>query len=184
MIVHRLNGCSPTPLASYLKALGILRLVSEQLDPTARGFWQGDLFVLASVKDEKELVEFFLERYAPTPMFNPWGARSGFYPGASEKTSRAVLERIGSSENPRFDAFRRAVEVTRRVVKSVTGGPKPSDADPHVRATLVRELRHSLRGGPSSWLEAVVAIVDASDKGLQQPALLGTGGSEGSVGAW
>lgn len=32
---HKLSGCSPAPLANYLKALGILRLVSEQTDPTA-----------------------------------------------------------------------------------------------------------------------------------------------------
>ena len=37
--LHYLKGCSPTPLANYHKALGILRLVAEQADPTARGWW-------------------------------------------------------------------------------------------------------------------------------------------------
>ncbi len=35
--LHQLKGCSPAPLANYLKALGILRLVAEHPDPTARG---------------------------------------------------------------------------------------------------------------------------------------------------
>ena len=39
--LHELGGCAPAPLAHYLKALGILRLVSEQADSSARGFWRG-----------------------------------------------------------------------------------------------------------------------------------------------
>jgi len=35
MHIHDLNGCAPVPLAHYLKALGILRLVAEQADPGA-----------------------------------------------------------------------------------------------------------------------------------------------------
>lgn len=180
MILHRLNGCAPTPLAHYLKALGVLRLVAEQLDPEARGWWEGERFLLASHKDECELLAFFLEGYSPTPMFNPWGARSGFYPGSSEKTSRLVLERIGQTNSERFKQFRHALEVTKDAIIDVTGGPKPSDADKEARTALVLALRNTLRDAPSTWLEAVVAIVDSSDKGVYQPALLGTGGSEGS----
>ena len=41
-----LHGCAPTPLASYLKALGVLRLISssanhvsgQAADPHARGW--------------------------------------------------------------------------------------------------------------------------------------------------
>jgi CRISPR-associated protein Csx17 len=43
-----LAGCRPEPLMSYLKALGILRLVSEQKDPEARGWWECDVFCLRS----------------------------------------------------------------------------------------------------------------------------------------
>ena len=35
-----LTGCTPIPLAHYLKALGILRLVSEQVDTDATGWWK------------------------------------------------------------------------------------------------------------------------------------------------
>ena len=43
-----LRGCVPTPLASYLMALGVLRLISspanhvsaEAADPHARGWWE------------------------------------------------------------------------------------------------------------------------------------------------
>lgn len=49
--VVELTGCTPEPLMNYLKALGVLRLVSEQADPEARGYWRGDRFVLESRLD-------------------------------------------------------------------------------------------------------------------------------------
>ena len=47
-----LEGCAPTPLASYLKALGVLRLLSsdanhvggQAADPRSRGWWEGEHF--------------------------------------------------------------------------------------------------------------------------------------------
>ena len=66
---HHLKGCSPAPLANYLKALGILRLIVEQsADANARGWWQGEHFSLLSNLTRDELEEFFLERYEPTPL--------------------------------------------------------------------------------------------------------------------
>ncbi|MGH8498124.1 MAG: hypothetical protein ACRERV_04855 [Methylococcales bacterium] len=47
-----LHGCAPTPLAHYLKALGILRLVAEQNDPDITGFWKNESFVLKTSLDE------------------------------------------------------------------------------------------------------------------------------------
>ena len=55
-----LGGTAPAPLAHYLKALAVLRLVAEQADPTARGFWRGETFVLRSTLDEEGLIDFFL----------------------------------------------------------------------------------------------------------------------------
>src|SRR6478609_6586634 len=112
MNLQRLKGCGPIPLANYLKALGILRLVAEQLDAEARGFWEGDQFVLLSKVSEEELIRFFVDQYEPTPMFNPWGARSGFYAGSSERTSREVLKRIEDSSEKRFEKFQKAIRIT------------------------------------------------------------------------
>ena len=179
MNLHHLNGCAPAPLAHYLKALGILRLVAEQLDPEARAYWEGERFVLLSRATEDELVQFFVDHYEPTPMFNPWGARSGFYPGSSERTSRDVLQRIEESQLPRFQTFQTAIKTTRDVLFMTTGGKKPDDTDKDSKLRLVRTLRAAFRGRGSAWLDAVIAVVD-TDKGLEHPALFGTGGSEGS----
>ena len=73
-----LSGCTPIPLAHYLKALGILRLVSEQVDADATGWWKNDTFWLRSSLDREGLVEFFLEKYSPTPIVVPWSGADFF----------------------------------------------------------------------------------------------------------
>ncbi len=57
--VHRLGGCSPTPLASYLKALGVLRSVASSIDPTCRGGWRDGAFQLVTTLSEDTLLDFF-----------------------------------------------------------------------------------------------------------------------------
>jgi len=74
----QLTGCTPQPLMSYLKALGILRLVSEQADPEARGWWEKGIFVLNSKLSETDLVEFFIKHYEPTPIIVPWAGNDFF----------------------------------------------------------------------------------------------------------
>jgi len=35
-----LAGCTPEPLAAYVESLAVLRLVAQQADAAARGFWR------------------------------------------------------------------------------------------------------------------------------------------------
>ena len=92
-----LSGCAPVPLAHYLKALGILRLVSEQKDNCATGHWHRDQFVLNSSLDRDALMKFFLEEYRPTPVMAPWNGGSGFHP----KDNAKAIESVGQSTAPR-----------------------------------------------------------------------------------
>ena len=178
--VHRLDGCAPAPLAHYLKALGVLRLVSEQADSNARGWWDGDHFRLATRLSREELEEFLLCDYLPTPIFNPWGARSGFYDGASEKSARESLRRIECSLNPRLEPFRTTIKTVQSIITGTTSGGKPSDKE---RDGLILALRSNTRGRSSLWLDTVVALIGAGEGiSLAQPPIFGTGGSEGSGG--
>ncbi|MCX5903356.1 MAG: hypothetical protein NTV89_07765, partial [Proteobacteria bacterium] len=56
---HILSGCRTTPLASYLKALGILRLVAEQKDFQAKGSWEAENFVLHTSLTCEDMENFF-----------------------------------------------------------------------------------------------------------------------------
>lgn len=205
MIVHRLDGCTPTPLASYLKALGVLRLVAEQLDPTARGFWDGERFVLVSTKNEEEVVRFFLERYAPTPLVAPWNKGSGFFAGDQ------ALSPAEASTAPRFERLRvgimaakanltalAAADTAVRKIKESAKVPsaaqraKLKQSDTYktqlaaaerefkrLKADLIPNLRSTWRGPHREWLDA--AIVLDSEGAASFPALLGTGGNDGRL---
>ncbi|NLV43598.1 MAG: type I-U CRISPR-associated protein Csx17 [Candidatus Hydrogenedentes bacterium] len=172
--LHVLKGCAPVPLANYLKALGILRLVGEQADPQARGWWEGERFCLLTKLSKEELEAFFLERYEPTPIFNPWGGRSGYYDGSPEKTARNALAAIEQSTTDRLLRFREAITVIRSII-SEGGGNKPDSEES--RNVMISRIRLGLRGSGSEWLDTVIADLGES---FPKPALLGTGGNEGS----
>ncbi len=172
--LHTLDGCSPAPLANYLKALGILRLVGEQADTQARGWWDGERFRLMTKLTREELEAFFLERYAPTPIFNPWGGRSGYYAGSPEKTARNALAVIEESTTDRLSKFRAAICLIRTAIQE-GGGDKPDSEES--KTTMISRIRLRLRGAGSDWLDTVLADLGSSFRG---PAILGTGGNEGS----
>ncbi|MCG5527195.1 MULTISPECIES: type I-U CRISPR-associated protein Csx17 [Halorhodospira] len=169
-----LSGCTPVPLASYLKALGILRLVVEQADPEARGCWQNEQFVLESRLDAEELKRFFLEEYRPTPLLAPWGARSGFYPGSAESGARKILETIEATEDARLEFFRQSIQDVRALLKRYGFSEKPGDDR---KLELLRLCRAELPEELVQWLDACYTL---TADWRRFPPLLETGGNEGS----
>lgn len=172
--LHHLTGCAPMPLAFYLKGLGVLRVVGEQKDDQARGWWQDEHFCLLTRLDRAELEQFFFEDYSPTFVFNPWGARSGFFPGSSERSARSSLEAIERSSLPRLAAFRASIAEVRSILAE-SGGIKPDNDQ--AKTLLIRNLRRKVRSSGEEWLSAVMALVGEE---FRAPALIGTGGNEGS----
>ncbi|MGI8440134.1 MAG: hypothetical protein ACR2NV_08120, partial [Thermoleophilaceae bacterium] len=59
----RLSGCGSRPLIGYLKALGLLRAVSQQTDGSVRGRWGGTAFELRTTLSEQGLSEFLLNDF-------------------------------------------------------------------------------------------------------------------------
>lgn len=125
--LHQLKGCSPAPLANYLKALGILRLVAEQADPTARGWWQDESFCLLTSLSKTDLESFFLEKYQPTPLLSPWNKGCGFF-----KTGDPGLAPLEASTAPRFAIFREGIVASRKLLDQV------ANADAVIRAIKAR----------------------------------------------
>ena len=120
-----LDGCAPTPLASYLKALGVLRLLSSDAnhvdgraaDPGARGWWEGERFHIRTTLDQIALCRFFLVEYAPSPIIAPWNGRAGFLEGDagadSSRTGAELMNAIQRSRSPRLSNVRGTVESLR-----------------------------------------------------------------------
>ncbi|MBZ0154328.1 MAG: type I-U CRISPR-associated protein Csx17 [Planctomycetes bacterium] len=206
MHVHELRGCTPTPLAGYLKALGVLRLVGEQKDPAARGLWREGCFVLISHLDRSSLCDFFLTEYSPTPLLTPWARGGGFYKDPDE-----ALAAIETSAATRFSAYRAAISAARvplqsmldcdakvRSIKQRRTRATPSekrrlDNDPAYKAELdaaerdfkqkkvqfLPMCRKLWRGEAQHWMDA--ALVLQADGEAKYPALLGTGGMDGRL---
>ncbi|MEQ8768683.1 MAG: type I-U CRISPR-associated protein Csx17 [Planctomycetota bacterium] len=201
-----LTGCAPTPLAHYLKAIGILRLVAQQKDPHVRGFWRDQHFCLLTTLDEAGLEAFFLEEYAPTPFVSPWNKGSGFY-AAKDKG----LSPVESSMAPRFEPFRRGIAEARAQLDTITRAdaevrrlkdqtkakrgarPARSKNDPEykkelaaaerefkkLKADLYGPFKLAWRGPHRDWMDA--AMVLSSEGEPSWPALLGTGGNDGRL---
>ena len=166
-----LRGCAPEPLIHYLKALGVLRLVAEQLDENVRGAWHGDSFVLSTEKTGDELLNFFLRDYRPTPIVAPWNGGSGFYP--QDKNQRAMIESLCHADSTRFDDYRAVVAAARHVVGGREEQPKDEE-----KATLLRQSRREFPESALGWLDA--AFVLGEDK-VDYPPLLGSGGNDGRL---
>ena len=173
-----LNGCTPEPLMSYLKALGVLRLVSEQADPEARGYWRNDVFVLNSKlfvgnpsKDRETLETFFLNDYAPTPIIGPWAGGSGFF----SKDNKQAVTALGSSKSERCKAYREVIKTADSVLVETGVKDKPTLDQ---KTELLRQLRSELPQEAVQWMDA--ALILLSDGQAFAPAL-GTGGNDGRL---
>jgi CRISPR-associated protein Csx17 len=167
-----LDGCTPTPIAAYLKALGILRLVSEQVDPSARGHWLNHVFRLSSSLDSGALVGFFLDRYRPSPIIAPWNGGSGFYP---KKSATLALSAIADSTTPRLADYRATIEAARGVIRDLRLTAKPNTKQ---KQELMRLCRSDLPDAAVQWIDT--AYILGQDK-PRYPALLGTGANDGNL---
>ncbi|BCO32896.1 hypothetical protein TspCOW1_29990 [Thiohalobacter sp. COW1] len=202
-----LHGCTSTPLANYLKALGVLRLLSAKY-PDTRGFWRGEAFVLHTALDRAGIEQFFLHDYEPTPIISPWSGRAGFLEGddgqGSKRKGAIILERIEHAAGKRFKFYqqlvstirnvsviqqldqaraeRKRLEVLKKAKKLDQAGADQLSAikrqEVELKSALLRALRNELDDSVLPWIDACFAL--AGDDRTPGP-LLGSGGNEGSM---
>lgn len=146
---HQLTGLKPDALATYLSALGVLRLIAEQKDARTRGFWQNECFVLATWLDEDELQKFFLNEYVPSPVLAPWNGGGGFLDtevdGDDTGNGRdiSLVERLMTFAAPRFAEIRQAIQQAQILIpRSLTQARAERDR----LTTELRELRTRIKG--------------------------------------
>ncbi len=202
-----LEGCTATPLANYLKALSVLRLLSTKYSET-RGCWRGDRFVLMTPLDREGIARFFLHEYAPTPIISPWSGRAGFLEGDdgqdSKRKGAVILGRIEGATGNRFGRYRKVVSAIRDVpviqqLDQVRTERKRLEAlkkakrldqvgadqlsaikrqEAELKNALLRSLRNELDDSVLPWIDACFALF--GDDRTPGP-LLGSGGNEGSM---
>lgn len=203
-----LPGCAPIPLAHYLKALGVLRLISENEehgDLRSAGCWERDAFVLHSKFDREELIQFFLQHYAPTPILAPWNGGSGFYfqeeklkekdpiTGKRLKTGKRnqpteatrIVESLAASNDARFQPYKDAITLTRKILSEFGFEAAPDGA---AKDDLLVELRNHWPDCAIQWLDCVLVLTGdfqraRSRTGLlpNYTTLLGSGANDGNA---
>lgn len=203
-----LSGCSASSLSSYLKALGIIRLVRGQLDNAARGYWKENFFVLKTRHSRDDLAAYFLNKYLPSPIISPWNGRAGFLEGddgdESKRKGAVTLSRVERSCGSRFGLYRNVITAVRNVSvitrldktraelktlekKKKTIGLDPSQEEQSrdlkrqaedLKDSLLLSLRGELPDEFLPWIDACFIL--GMSNGTPAP-LLGSGGNEGSM---
>ncbi|MCL6547720.1 MAG: type I-U CRISPR-associated protein Csx17 [Alicyclobacillus sp.] len=168
-----LEGCSPVPLASYLKALGILRLISEQADADAKGSWHHESFHLQCRLSKDQLVQFFLYEYRPSPIIAPWNGGSGFYP--QRETAFQAVDWLRTSRAARLAPYREVIAVADEILQRLGLESKPKSES---KDLLISECRNWLPDSAVEWMDAVLML---TPEGTHFPPLLGTGGNDGNL---
>ena len=166
-----LPGTTRRSLAHYLKALGVFRLLSEQLSLGVTGCWSGDVFVLGNPLEREEVLSFFLRTYTPTPILAPWNGGSGFGP----KDNRDALNILRDSPCPRFAPLSMAITSGTQARQLLGIGEKPTKEQ---KFDLLQLCRATWPDVAVLWLDAAVVLTGDEPR---FPPLLGTGGNDGRL---
>ncbi len=163
------------PLSNYLTALGLLKVLNQQLDSDARGYWEQGHFHLETQQTPEEIGSFFATNYQPTPCLTPWNSDSQFHRGVAPIS----IEKL---EGTRFDELKRIASIAAKIIpEEMKQGKKGEDKDKKIHAIQ----RLQLEGNNDSWTSwlnvcAVIYTNHKGDQDVRYPALLG--GSGGAFG--
>lgn len=167
-----LRGLQPQPLASYLAALGVLRICAAQHDQAILAAFERDGYRLDGI-DENALVTLLLEHWAPSPVLCPWNNASGFYASSKGRLAAAAIDAVLASNQPRFACLIDAIQQVRKSVAAAGYREAPKEDE---KAGFIASLRGVLSDEALLWLDAA-AVVDEGDARMMP--VLGSGGNEG-----
>lgn len=184
-----LAGLTPASLSGYLSAVGLFRVLSEQLDETVRASWAGDHLVISGVPLE-EIEAFLLNDFVPSPVYSPWN-------GTAQAGPSTNIRKLAASDQARFDAYRRVIEAWDsdetlvRIANDLVGAKEKDKArqknqelevktekgkkSADLKVALVARWRSCAPDEALGWLDAAIVLGDK----LTFPPLLGTGGNDG-----
>ena len=186
-----LSGCAPIPLAHYLKALGVLRILGNQLAGQTLAHWSNNTIVLTTDASVTDLLRFFEKEYIPAPLVVPWSGGDFFGVNRQpEKTkwkgrpsSSRAIEAIMLTDTPRFAVYRETLQQTFAAMddsgvvlkKVIEGNGAPERM---AKASLLQMLRSRLSDEAVAWIDAAAVIEPRAP--FFNTLLGGGGGSDGN----
>ena len=187
---------------NYLKALGVLRLVSEQADSRVRAKWSDGLLTLDSTLTADTLVQFLSEKYRPTPVLSPWNGDGGFLTegGASFDTIQAIERSTDERLKPLqtvivgvrgidslrdFGAARKRVKMLDKKKKAHSITPEETEELSReksrvksLKESIVFQIRSQFPDECLNWIDACMLV---EPDGFSASPLLGSGGVDGRL---
>ncbi len=167
----RLPGMRSDSLIGYLKAIGLLRLIATQREPSIRVSWSDAALVVHGMARDS-LIDFFERDYRPTPALNPWNGGAGFDAKSRHQEAGKTLDRIAAMCGERWSPYRNALHVANDVIEHL--GSTEEDR----KATILTTLRSRYADEALPWIDA--AVLFGGDE-VKFPPLLGTGGNDGRL---
>ena len=171
MPVLQLCGCAVEPLGDYLKALGVLRLVAEQITDKARCWWRHGIFhlwipedasyracnAIHSVPNEESeqrewLETFFLEACEFSPLLAPWQKNTAFLP--YDRKKKEDKQQKGKTTIDRDKAGQEALR------SILTAGVCGSQAYRAAIRNFAREFGLELNVPEGEWVQKLKDIDD------------------------
>jgi CRISPR-associated protein Csx17 len=162
-----------SPLSSYLGALGLLKVIQQQLDASVQGCWQQGCFQLLTSLSPVELAEFLAHHYSPCPCLTPWNKSKG---GGKGYLDGEVPAAVAKLQDDRFAELRRIAAVAAQVMPSYVSDGR---VEPAQKAQALEALdRQCDSDAFSAWL-GICAVLSSDQNGdpiARFPAMLGGSG--------
>ncbi|MEX2580841.1 MAG: type I-U CRISPR-associated protein Csx17 [Verrucomicrobiales bacterium] len=189
-------GCRRNPLIHYLKSLGVVRLIAEQLDETARSSWRDGCLVVHTVKSESEIESFFIDEYRPSPIVVPWSGSHFFgltkVTSPIHRTTPTGTDMLAAFCDPalpqesldRIQEIRTGIEDISRIMPEA-GIHKKSDIESDSatkkrrKSNFITSLRNQLSSRMVGWIDT--ASMMESDQAHFSAMVGSGGGSDGNA---
>jgi CRISPR-associated protein Csx17 len=205
IILHTIPppGCTPEPLMNYLKALGLLRIVNQQVTSgKVRSSWENSVFALICDLSTDELISKVCQQYSPTPILSPWNGEGGFL--ADSGATFESIAKIEKEPSARFAPLRSVIASVRKIdglkafgsardeAKELEKKKKKSTlnavekerlknakaAVKSLKESIVYQVRSQFPEESLAWLDACMVV---GTEGFKAAPLLGSGGVDGRM---
>ncbi|MGB3293410.1 MAG: type I-U CRISPR-associated protein Csx17 [Phormidesmis sp.] len=169
-------GCGLEPIADYLKALGLLRVL-----PHSKGWWQNGEFWIEGDRPPDEVIDYLTEQASVTPLFNPWNGDSGFW---TEGRAKEAIRRLASvKESDRTKRYVKARDKGLAIVAA--SGLKKQPSKGNAKNRLIQACQSRITDSDwQAWYKTVVQLVEVTRNNktiveAKGSRLLGTQGNLG-----
>jgi CRISPR-associated protein Csx17 len=188
-----LEACNPSSLVGYLKALGALRILAEQLNPDIRLYWDRltPYLVFSEETSIDDVTDFFLNKYEPTPIVIPWSGSDFFDvtregdpgPFKTPPSKGKIIEAFLASSSAKLEKYRYTLKRSLDIIEDL----RLSKKDIEGSSSTSRGNKAQFMGLLRSWLpNEVVDFIDVAavideDKIFTNTILGSGGGNDGNL---